>query len=330
MDLVDHEMASERRYRDLRSHIHEIKDEVLKEEEEIKMSTQPLNIFEGGSGGGMGAAMGGGLGAGLLGGVLGGALLGGNRGLLGNGVGVGAVEGVVTPMQLQTATGSIIDAGQNTAVLQGIGDIKAAVPLAEAQAQLAIAQSQAAITQSIGQTENAILLGQNSINKAVTDAIAASLASQNNINLNVSAQGAATRESVAAFGQANLVATKDSQYAIANAIRDDGDKTRALIINQDMATLQRQLAVAESALLDERSAGRSRLNEVNITQTVNQNQAQLQAQQQQQQQLLLLNSLCNTVAGLQNAVATNSNLIVGNTGAVATGPQTANPVNVRA
>ena len=45
--------------------------------------------------------------------------------------------------------------------------------------------------------------------------------------------------------------------------------------------------------------------------------------------IVLLNHLCTVVAGLQSAVATNSNMIIGNTGAVGTGPQTANPVNVR-
>jgi hypothetical protein len=49
-----------------------------------------------------------------------------------------------------------------------------------------------------------------------------------------------------------------------------------------------------------------------------------------EQQAVLLGQLVAVVGNLQNAVATNSNLIVGNTGAVATGPQTANPVNVRA
>ena len=66
----------------------------------------------------MGAAMGGGLGAGLLGGILGGALLGGN-GLFGRN---GVNQEVVTPMQLQAATGSIIDANQNTTLLQAVGD----------------------------------------------------------------------------------------------------------------------------------------------------------------------------------------------------------------
>lgn len=319
--LRGHEKASQQRFETLCEHIHETK--------EHSMSTPEVrNIFETGGMGGAGAGLGAGLGGGLLGGILGGALLG-NNGILGNRHG-GYGGDVVTPMQLQTATGSIIDANQNTAVLQGLGDIKAAVPLAEAQVQLAIAQAQAGITQTLGQTENALLLGQTAINKNVTDAIAASLASQNNINVNVLTQGSATREAVASYGVANLTATKDAQFATQVAISNSTKEILAALNDQNTANLQRQLTVAEQALLEQRAEGRARGTEVNVTQTVNQNQMQLQAQQQQQQQAILLNNLCQHVMGLQNAVATNSNLIIGNTGATTTGPQTANPVNVRA
>lgn len=67
----------------------------------------PMGGFAGYGLGGAGAGAGAGLGAGLLGGVLGGSLL--NRGGLFNG---GGGEPCVTPMQLQTATGSIIDSGR--------------------------------------------------------------------------------------------------------------------------------------------------------------------------------------------------------------------------
>lgn len=297
MELMEHETASQGRYEKLKHAI-----------EGAKMS-ETRNIFEGG-----GAGLGAGLGGGLLGGILGGALLG-NRGLLGGG---GVVEPCVTPMQLQTATGSIIDSGQNTAVMGQLSNISAAIPLAEAQVQLALAQTQAAVSNQIGQTENLIVGGQAVINKGISDAIAASLASQSALNVNILTQGSATRDAVNAMGVANLTATANSTKEILAAINET-----------NMANLQRQLAVAESALLETRAEGRARGTEVNVTQTVNQNQMQMQAQAQQQQQAILLNTLCNHVVGLQNAVATNSNMIIGNTGAVGTGPQTANPVNVR-
>lgn len=261
----------------------------------------------------------GGAGGGFAGAALGSLLLG-RGGLLGGGA-VAAVEGggCVTPATFTAGITGVTDAIQNTQVMQSLGDIKAAIPLAEAQVQLALAGSTGEIRTHLGMVENGLVAGQAITNKAVSDAIAASLASQNNINLNV-----------LQMGQANLVATKDAQYALASTIKDDGEKTRALITANTISELQRQLTVAETAALEDRLGSRARETEINITNTNTAIAAQSQAQQQQQQQTLLLANLCNIVNGLQNAVATNSNLIVGNTGAVATGPQTANPVNVRA
>jgi hypothetical protein len=68
---------------------------------------------------------------------------------------------------------------------------------------------------------------------------------------------------------------------------------------------------------------------INITQTVNQNQDQGQNQQQQQQQDGLLPRSGFIPLGIkQHAKATNQNVVVGNTGAVQTGQQNANAVNV--
>ena len=330
---------------DLRSEFHEhvahnerqfaeIRNQMAKEP---KMTEHVKNIFNsepaggagilpmlGGNWGGVGAGAGAGLGAGLLGGILGGVLL--NRGgLLGGGEGVNHV----TPTQLANTTSSIIDANQNTVLLQAVGDVKAAVPLAEAQVQLALAGQAADLNRAIGASENLLVQGQAGINKNISDAIASSLASQNNINVNVLTSANSTKEAVALYGNANLVATKDAATAAALAVANSTKEIIAALNDQNTANLQRQLAVAENALLEQRAESRARGTEVNVTQTVNQNQLQMQQQQQQQQQLILLNHLATVIGGLQNAVATNSNLIVGNTGAVGTGPQTANPVNVR-
>lgn len=325
MELVDHEMASERRYRDLKNQIHEVKDELTKGE--IEMTTQPVNVFEGG-GSGMGAA-GGGIGGGAIGGFLGAALGNGGLGGLGNRNNFGN-DNFVTPMQLQTATQGIIDANQNTVLLQAVGDTKAAIPVAAQGTQLYVANAMSDLRSHLGQVENSVTAGQMAINKNVSDAIASSLASQNSINMNVSAQGAANREVTNANGTANLIATKDAQYALAAAIVSDGEKTRAMLVAQNEAALRTEITGLQIRLQEHQGEARARGTEVNVTQTVNQNQLQLQAQQQQQQQAILLNNLCQHVMGLQNAVATNSNLIIGNTGASTTGAQTANPVNVRA
>jgi hypothetical protein len=312
--LDQHDSRSEARAHKLGEKIHELKEGIMSD------NTAAILAALGNKDGGAGMGLGAGLGGGLLGGILGGALLG-NRGLLGTGAAVAAVDGgcVVTPALLAASLAQVTDTAQNTTVLQTLGDIKASIPLAEGQVQLALAGAQADINNHIANGLNIAVSGQALINKNISDAIATSLASQG-----------AIKETVLSTGAANLTATLNSKFELANTIRDDGDKTRALIISQNDAMLNRQLATAEAALLEQRAIGRSRDVEVNVTQTVTQNQAQLQAQQQQQQQALLLAQLCQAVQGLQVATATNSNLIVGNSGATTTGPQTANPVNVRA
>jgi hypothetical protein len=65
---------------------------------------------------------------------------------------------------------------------------------------------------------------------------------------------------------------------------------------------------------------------IRATQTVNQNQDQSQDQQQQQQEQPGFGSE-GTLGLSQRAKAVNQNVVVGNTGAVTTGVQTATPVN---
>lgn len=285
MELMEHETASQGRYEKLKHAI-----------EGAKMS-ETRNIFEGG-----GAGLGAGLGGGLLGGILGGALLG-NRGLLGG----GDIErrNHVTPEQLQTATGSIVDAGQNTAVMGQLSNISAAIPLAEAQVQLALAQTQAAVSNQIGQTENLIVGGQAVINKGISDAIAASLASQSALNVNILTQGSATRDAVNAMGVANLTATANSTKEILAAINET-----------NMANLQRQLAVAESALLERNASLRARETEINISNVNTATAQQLQAQNQAQNQFQVLAQLAAGVNNLANDIQavrqTQSQVVFGN------------------
>lgn len=331
MTIDAHEAASEHRYEKLAHKIDQVK--------ETEMTSPEVNVYQkdpmagimplmmGGYGGGStGAAVGGGLGAGLLGGVLGGALLGGN-GILGNRG--GNVEGVVTPSQFTAGLAGVTDSQQNTAVLQTLGAIQGAIPVAEGQVQLAIAGAVGEIRSHLGSVENGLVAGQSMINKNISDAIASSLASQNNINVNVLQSAAATREAVAQYGVANLTATKDSQYATAVAIANSTKEVLAAINDQNITNLQRQLTVAETALLERNAALRGRETEINITNTNTATAAQAQFQQQQQQQALVLNNIWSRLDGMQNAIATNSNMIIGNSGATATGPQTSNPVNVR-
>lgn len=278
-----------------------------------------------------GAAMGGGLGAGLLGGVLGGALLGGNNGLLGRtGAAVAAVgEGCVTPSQLTAGLAGVIDSQQSTAVLQTLGAIQGAIPVAEGQVQLAIAGAVGEIRTHLGQVENGLTAGQSMINKNISEAIAASLASQNNINVNVLTQGSQTRDVITQYGVANLTATKDAQFATQVAIAASTKEILGAINGNVIDSLNRQLTVAESRAMEDRVLGRQRETEITITNTNTANAQQAQFQQQQQQLVVGFNHLCSLVGNLQNAVATQSNMIIGNAGPTTTGAQTANPINVK-
>lgn len=249
-------------------------------------------------GGGMGGGgLGAGLGGGLLGGILGGALLGGNG--LGNRNNVG--EGCVTPSMLTAGLTGVTDAVQNTTVVQTLGAIQAAIPLAESQTQLAIAVAQSELAGQINTANIANLGGQAMINKNVSDAIASSLASQTSI-----------KESVAAYGVANLNATKDAQFALATIVKDDGEKTRALITSNTISELQRQLTVAQTGALEDRLTNRARETEINITNTntatAQQFQAQAQAQAQNQAIIHLSGLVANLSGDIQAVRATTSNV----------------------
>ena len=270
----------------------------------------------------------GGAGGGFAGAALGSMLLG-RGGLLGGAVAGGVVgEGCVTPSQLTAALAGVQDTQMNTAVLQTLGAIQGAIPLAEGQVQLALAGATGEVRSHLGQVENSILIGQTAINKNVSDAIAASLASQNNININVLTSAAATKEAVTAFGMANLTATKDAQFANQVAINASTKEILAALNDQNTANLQRQLAVAESALLETRLTGRQRESEINITNTntATAQQAQIQGQVQAQSQAIIqLSGLVANLSGdIQAVRATTSNVNFGTQAGVG---QTTNATN---
>jgi hypothetical protein len=111
----------------------------------------------------------------------------------------------------------------------------------------------------------------------------------------------------------------ENRYELAKDINEDGDKTRALIVQQYEATLNRQLGEANAALIelrsDSRLAERTRGIEVTTTNNIN----QMQQQQQQQSQYAQLAGL---IYGLgQQIRSTNEAINVGS------GTQTANPSN---
>ena len=287
-DLREHMDRSEQHYREMK---------------ELKMEpTSVKNIFEtspmagmlpymaGGNWGGAGAGAGAGLGAGLLGGVLGGALLGGNGGLLGNRNGV-VGEGFVTPAQLTAALNGVTESNNTTQILQTLGDIKAAVPLAEAQVQLALAGSTAETVRAIGATENLLVQGQTAIQTNLAG-----------VNVNLLQSSAAVKEAVANYGNANLVATNAAAAANALAVANSTKEIIAALNDQNVANLQRQLSVAETALLETRAEGRARASEINITNTNTATAQQIQTQAQSQAQFQILAQLAANLNNLANDV----------------------------
>jgi hypothetical protein len=109
----------------------------------------------------------------------------------------------------------------------------------------------------------------------------------------------------------------ENRYELAKDIATDGAQTRALLVAQYEATLNRQLgdANAEIIALRGRSALDAATNGITVTNTNNINQMQQQAQQQAQYA-----SLANLIYGLGQNI-TNGAINVGS------GTLTANPVN---
>jgi hypothetical protein len=242
-------------------------------EEDIMSPTDTLNLFAGT--GQQGGAMGAGLGAGLVGGLLGTALFGRN------GLNGGFNDGIggVAPATL-AGVESVVN---NSAIMQSLGDIKASVPLAEGQIQLALAGAQMDLNNSISQSSAS--------NIAAVSALSTNLMNNLNMQTQMNQKGFADNAATTvAQGTANLIATKDASllaernsWALNQAITNDGDKTRALIQSIDKTNDSRLITSLANEISELRNEGRLRGVEGNIT-ISNTNTANAVAQQQQAQQ----------------------------------------------
>lgn len=257
-----------------------------------------------------------GMGGGLMGGLLLGAMM--RNGGFGNEFGNGNYgghrgghggEGCVTPTNLSAQLANVTDTQMNTTVLQTLGDIKASVPLAEGQVQLALAGATGEIRSHIGNVENTLTQGQFNINQNVSNAIASSLASQSVI-----------KETVLNTASVNLQAILNSKFELAQVINNDGEKTRTLISSIETANTQRLLGERQDQINELLAEGRRRDDrhgiEITMNNTQNQNQLQFQAQAQ-----ALNNISSGVIAALQNIQATNQAINIG------AGTQVANPTN---
>lgn len=338
IDLPTHELASQERAKQLMSKLNSLGDKMTDGVGNVKDKVD-VNIFGDTRGGGgmdgiwasvlpaLAAERGnrgdgfGGLGSGFIGGVIGGALFGGRRGgLFGGGDGDCGGGGAETRVESDIF---------NTAVLAKLGTIEAAIPLAACTTQAAVASAEANLTNvtlqqtiALERDLGSLALGTQQGFANTKDAVQATAAllgtAISNTNQNVSAQGCQTRE----------------------AIQNDGDKTRALLVARFQLEDATTIANLNNQVTELRNEGRSRANhdelrlQITNTNTAVAAQQQGQAQFQQQQILATLATLVPSVNALINesqvARATNANLIFGNTGAVATGAQTNTPTNVRA
>jgi len=245
---------------------------------------------------GMIMGMGGGGGDGLFGGGGGGGLIGGLilGSLLRNGGNLLGAEGGAAGAALRSARDQ---AGANMALRQSIGQVDKAVAVSTAAMEASQANQTIGLTNQFNSTTGSLANRIEGV-KDTVNANAVTLMQQlNQVNTNM-LQG---------FNNVD------------RSITADGTATRALIVQQYEANLQRELATAQNEIIELRNENRlaTATNGINVTNTNNINQMQQQTQQQQQ-----YGQLAGLIYGLgQQIRSTNEAINVGS------GTLTANPSN---
>lgn len=239
------------------------------------------------SGGGDGLGFGGG---GLIGGLILGSLLRNNGNLLGGDGAGGAALGATLrnpPEQNQA----------NMDLMQAVGAVDKSVAVSTATMEASQATQTLGITTQLNNVASSIAARLDNVKDVVNTNAVALMQGQNAIQQNV----------------------MENRYELSKDISEDGDKTRALIVAQYEATLNRQLGEANAALIelrsDNRLAERTRGIEVTTTNNINQ-------MQQQQQQQAQYGQLANLIWGLSQNI-TNANGAIN----VGSGTQTSTPTN---
>ena len=224
-------------------------------------------------------------GGGLIGGLILGSLLRNNGNLFGGAEGGAALRS--PPEQSQA----------NMSLMNAIGEVGKQVALGTATVE----------------TSNATQTGQ--LTNAISSSTSANLIAIQGIKDNVSAATAALTNQINGVQQQVM----ENRYELSKDISNDGEKTRALLVQQYEAMLNRQLSDANAQViaLQARFDNSERARGVEVTTTNKINQMQQQAQQQQQ-----YGQLYNALWGIaQQIQSTNSAINVGS------GTQTANPSN---
>jgi hypothetical protein len=222
---------------------------------------------------------------------------GGGDGLFGGGSGGGLIGGLILGSLLRQGNGGLF--GGNGGDGAGAAGALLRSPPEQVQANMSLMQA-------IGMVDKSV-----AVNAATFEASQANQSLGLTNQLNNTTSSLATR--IADVNQ-NVM---ENRYELAKDIAADGDRTRALIVAQYEATLNRQLgdANAEIIALRSRSALDSATNGITLTNTNNINQMQQQSQQQQQ-----YSHLAQLIYGLGQNI-TNGAINVGS------GTLTANPTN---
>lgn len=227
-------------------------------------------------------------GGGLIGGLILGSLLRNNGNLLG-GDGAGGAVLRSPPEQVQA----------NMSLMQAIGGVDKSVAVASQAAETSNALQSSTIQAQLSQVAQATVAQLTGVKEAV------------NAGTMVLAQ------------QLNGVQQQimENRYELSKDISNDGEKTRALLVAQYEATLNRQLGDANARIiaLENRAITDSAARGVEVTTTNNINQMQQQAQQQAQyhqlaswihglsQQIRSTNEAINVGSGTLTASPTNTN-----------------------
>jgi len=240
-----------------------------------------------GQGGGDGGMFGGG---GLIGGLILGSLLRNNGNLLGGDGAGGAALGATLrnpPEQNQA----------NMDLMAAIGAVDKSVAISTATMEA----SQA--TQTLGITTQ-------------LNNVASSLAARtDNLKDVINTNSVALMQGQAAINQ-NIM---ENRYELSKDISADGEKTRALIIQQYEINLQRQLADANAQIIELRGNNNLQGAAAGITLTNTNNINQMQQQSQQQAQYA---QLANMIWGLGQSIRNDNSAIN-----VGSGTQTSTPTN---
>jgi hypothetical protein len=172
---------------------------------------------------------------------------------------------------------------------------------------------QVALGTATVETSNATQTGQ--LSNAISNSTSANLIAIQGIKDNISAINQALANQINGVQQQVM----ENRYELSKDISNDGEKTRALLVQQYEATLNRQLSDANAAViaLQAKLDGTAAARGVEVTTTNNINQMQQQQQQQQQ-----WGQLYNAIWGLAQNIRSNNEAIN-----VGSGTLTANPTN---